>query len=199
MCRSAAESRGIVGVGPPMTWAAGAVLCVLLAPPAAQASPPLYDPVREVCVTEGMLLGRYGYMDVPFPDQVDWSKFEGRVVRFKMHSGPLPARLIIPPVAIGVCDPAMVAASLPRALAQRAEYELLSQKDPDMALADIERAVRLVPTDCDFAAGYVFILERIGRRKEADAAAAQAETLSCAPRYREHLRWLRQGSVIKLF
>ena len=57
----------------------------------------------------------------------------------------------------------------------------------------------LVPTGCDFAAGHVFILERIGRRKDADAAATRAETLSCAPRYREHLRWLRQGTVVKLF
>ncbi|MDR3465361.1 MAG: hypothetical protein P4M07_05405 [Xanthobacteraceae bacterium] len=185
---------------PPAALAPGiaAWLCIQLASGAAQATPPIYDPVREACVMENMLLGPNSYSDLPFPDQVDWSKFEGQIVRFKVHNVP-PARLVTPPVVLGPCDPVLVAASLPRALAQRSEYEFLFQKDQAKALADIERAIKVVPENCDFAASYVFILQGIGRRKDADAQATRVAGTACAQRYREHLRWLRQGTVVKLF
>jgi hypothetical protein len=93
----------------------------------------------------------------------------------------------------------LVAAALPRALAQRADHESVHEKNYEKGLADVERAIKLLPQNCDFVATHVFILERLGRHKEANAEAVRAARMTCSQLYRAHLRWLRQGIVVQLY
>lgn len=183
-------------------WAAIALLCISaqFASYGAWASMPGGERLVQGCVLEGMLLGPAGgSLSLPYRDQVDWTKFEGQMVRFKKRYGRGIDVLLVPPSAIGPCEAALVAAALPRALAQRADNESVREKNYEKALADVERAIKLLPQNCDFVATHVFILEHIGRLKEANAEAERAARMTCSQLYRAHLRWLRQGIVVQLY
>ena len=160
-------------------WAVIALLCLSaqFASYDAWASMPGGERLIQGCVLEGMLLGPTGgSLSLPYRDQVDWTKFEGQMVRFKKRYGRGIDVLLVPPSAIGPCDAALVAAALPRALAQRADHESVHEKNYEKGLADVERAIKLLPQNCDFVATHVFILERLGR-----AQRSQCGGCACRP------------------
>jgi hypothetical protein len=176
-------------------WLPGALLCLgfALAPYFAQASMPDREDFFQGCVIDGFILSSpTSYGPLEYRDKVDWSKFEGRTVRYKRRIGRNTSVLVVPPSAVGPCDPALVAAALPRALAQRAENEFVL-KEYEKGLGSIRHAIELAQQDCEFAATYVFMLERLGRRKEADAEAARVAGITCSHSlYDQRLRILRQ-------
>lgn len=163
-----------------------------LGPHRAQADMPAMLQDMQGCVVEGFLLhSPTSYSPLTYLDKVDWSKFEGRTVRYKRRVARAYDQLVTPPSAVGPCDPALVAVALPRALAQRAENELVA-KEYEKALASIRRAIELAPQNCELVATRVFILERVGRDKEADAEAVRAAGMTCTHAlYDQRLRLLR--------
>ena len=175
-------------------------LGAVIAPCRTQASMPGFEKVSQVCVLEGFLIGSpTGYMRLKYLDKVDWTKFEGKTVRYKWRFGRGVDVLLVPPSVVAPCDPALVAAALPRALAQRAENEFVLEKKYETGLAEIERAIALAPQNCDFAATHVFMLQQLEKRNEADAESKRVASMACSRvLYQQKLRLLRQGIVLRL-
>lgn len=179
------------------------LLCLglVMMPGEAQASVPSIERISKVCVLEGFLIGSpTGYTGLKYVEQVDWSKFEGKTVQYRWRFGRGMDLLLVAPWVVGVCDPGLVAAALPRALAQRAEIEFIFKNEHAKGLAEIERAMSLAPQNCEFIASRVFMLQKLGRRDEADAESRRAAGMkTCSPIfYQQKLQQLREGRVPRL-